>query len=101
MNRKVETADANSKHGQSWRLINEITGRKNAKRGIIKRTSKTDRLKKWYDNFKNLLGDGPSITNPEGEIKTVFEELDISTTQFTMAEYRCVRCVFHQKSIEI
>ena len=91
MIRKVETADANSKHGQSWRLINEITGRKNAKRGIIKGTSKTERLKKWHDYFKNLLGEEPSITNPEGEIKTVFEELDISTTPFTVAEYRCVK----------
>ena len=31
---KVETL---VKHGQSWRLINEITGWKNAKRGIIKK----------------------------------------------------------------
>ena len=29
--------------------------------------------------------------NSEGEIKTVFEELDISTTPFTVAEYRCVK----------
>ena len=33
---KVEQADANSKHVMSWRLINEITGRKDAKKGIIK-----------------------------------------------------------------
>lgn len=88
---KVETADANSKHWQSWRLINEITGRKNAKRGIIKGTSKTERLNKWHDYFKNLLGEEPNNTNPEGEIKTVFEELDISKTPFTVAEYRCVK----------
>jgi len=38
---KVEQADANSKHGMSWRLINEITGRKDAKKGIIKGKSKS------------------------------------------------------------
>ena len=33
---KVESADAAYKHGEAWRLINTITGRKSAKRGIIK-----------------------------------------------------------------
>ena len=52
MIRKVETADANSKHGQRWRLINECTGQKNAKRGIMKGTSKTERLKNGMTTLK-------------------------------------------------
>ena len=48
---QVETADAKSRHGESWRLINAITGRKTAKRGIIQGNSREDRIKKWFDHF--------------------------------------------------
>ena len=64
MIKKVEQADASSKHGMSWRLINEITGRKDAKNG---------RLFKWHDYFKCLLGDEPVVTGLEENIDTVFE----------------------------
>ena len=33
---KVEQADARAKHAESWKLINEISGRKAPKKGIIK-----------------------------------------------------------------
>ena len=88
---KVEQADANSKHGMSWRLINEITGRKNAKKGIIKGKSKSERLSKWHDYFKSLLGDEPVVTNLEENIETVFESLDIPDGPFTMEEYQQVK----------
>lgn len=29
--RSVEVADQNAQHGESWRLINQLTGRKNIK----------------------------------------------------------------------
>ena len=32
---KVESADDRSKHGESWKLIDQISGRKNGKQGII------------------------------------------------------------------
>ena len=89
--RKVESADTKSKHGKSWQLINRITGRKNAKRGILKGTSKAERLQKWHDYFKGLLGDEPTITDPDGEVKTIFEEHDIPTTPFTIEEYNKVK----------
>ena len=74
--RKMETADANSKHGQSWRLINEMAGRKTTKQGILKGTNKEDRLNKWHDYFKTLLGKNPVITNPDEEVKPIFENLE-------------------------
>ena len=88
---KVEQADANSKHGMSWRLINEITGRKDAKKGIIKGKSKSERLTKWHDYFKGLLGDEPVVTNREEDIETVFEPLNIHDGPFTMEEYQQVK----------
>ena len=46
MLREVESADVRSKHRESWRLINQITGRKSAKRSIIKANNKEDRINK-------------------------------------------------------
>ena len=34
--RQVENADERSRHGESWKLINEISGRKKSQKGIIK-----------------------------------------------------------------
>ena len=88
---KVESADAAYKHGEAWRLINTITGRKSAKRGIIK-GNKAERLKNWYDYFKGLLGDPPTITDSEGVVNTIFEEhRDITTSPFTLDEYQKVK----------
>ena len=38
--RSAESADEQSYHGESWRLINEIIGRKTAKKGIVKTKSR-------------------------------------------------------------
>ena len=56
--RKVEDADEKSRHGESWKLINKITGRKDGKQGIIKGTSK-ERVQKWFTHFQSLLGERP------------------------------------------
>ena len=39
---------------ESWRLINDITGRRTAKKGIIKAKDKRDRINKWYTHLKEL-----------------------------------------------
>ena len=40
----------------SWELINRITDRKSAKKGIIKGNSKEERILKWHDHLSSLLG---------------------------------------------
>ena len=51
----VEEADEKPRHGESWKLINHITGRKSAKKGIIKDKSKQESLNKWYKHFSEFL----------------------------------------------
>jgi exonuclease III len=46
MIKQVEEADAKSRHGESWRLINNISGRKSAKRGLLKGSTKEERINK-------------------------------------------------------
>ena len=88
MIRKVEVADENSSHGQSWRLINTITGRKAAKKGILKGNSKEDRLKKWHQYFSELLGSEPTVEGDPNEDKpTVLGNLNIKSGPFSKEEY--------------
>ena len=44
---RVERADVEFRHAQSWKLINEITGRTAAKKGLIQGDSREDRVKRW------------------------------------------------------
>ena len=89
---RVEKASSISKHGESWKLINEITGRMCAQKGILKRKSKDDRVKQWHSYFCNLLGKEPTI---DGEIPStipqIIEDLDIYTGPFTIQEFQTVK----------
>ena len=58
--KEVEMAHVNSKHGQSWRLINDISGRKASAKGQLKGDTQKERVKNWFNHFKNLLGRAPS-----------------------------------------
>ena len=88
---KVEDAHSSHQHAESWKLIEEISNRKSAKKGIIKGTSKQDRLKKWHKHFSDLLGKEPCGNAGDEEIQTVLPKLDINTEPFTMEEYRKVK----------
>ena len=44
-----------------WERVNEFTGRKETNNGRIKAKSTEERIKKWKDQFLNLLGQ-PLVT---------------------------------------
>ena len=86
---QVEDADTRSQHAESWKVINQISGRKSAKKGIIKGKNKEDRINSWFQHFSQLLGSEPNIPNndEEQEIPTIFNDVNITTGAFTMEEY--------------
>ena len=45
-----------AKHAKCWKLINDMTGRKSAKKGIIKGDNNEERINKKFNHFINLLG---------------------------------------------
>ena len=49
-------AHVNSKHGQSWRLINDISVRKASAKGQLKGHTQKEMVKNRFNHFKNLLG---------------------------------------------
>ena len=91
--KQVENADLRAQHSESWKIINQISGRKAAKKGIIKGKNKDERVSSWYRHFSQLLGNEPNIRNSnlDEEIPTVFDNLGINTGEFTMEEYQQVK----------
>ena len=86
--KKVENAHANCKHGLSWELINDITGRKASMRGQLKGGTQQEHVRSWYDHFRNLLGKPPGIEDENEEIDPILEDLDIEIGPFTQEEYQ-------------
>ncbi|CAH1244347.1 Hypp7273 [Branchiostoma lanceolatum] len=89
--REVEKSHVNCKHGQSWKLINDITNRKTTRKGQLEGSTQEERIENWYNHFKTLLGDPPSITEEDEEITTVFEDLGIRDGPFDQEEYEKAR----------
>ena len=89
MVQQVIDADMNSRHKDSWNLVNDITGRKIVRKGILKGNSKESRLKSWHSHFSSLLGSEPTTTinTKEEIIQPIFDNLGITTGPFTMEEY--------------
>ena len=85
---QVENSDIRQRHKESWELINKITGRKTAKKGLIKGNSKEDRVSKWYDHFNNLLGKEPLLTEkpPPEDLEKILYDLNIKDDDFNIEE---------------
>ena len=52
---QTEQSNKTNKHQESWKLMNEITGRKTTKRAILKGRNKEERVKNWYIVFRKIL----------------------------------------------
>ena len=83
----LKNAHANGRHKESWKIINQISGRKGCRAGQIKGESKEERIRNWYEHFKGLLGNPPVITDEEKAIEDIFTDLDIKVGPFSKEEY--------------
>ncbi|XP_072039400.1 uncharacterized protein [Amphiura filiformis] len=86
--KEYEEANLNHRHKLAWGIINCVSGRKKVRSGRLKDDNKEERLKKWHDHFKNLLGNPPQVTMENEDIPTIFHELPIRTDAFDMEEYQ-------------
>ena len=58
---EIRAAADHQKSKIVWETVNEFTGRKETNIGRIKAKSTEERIKKWKDQFLNLLGQ-PLVT---------------------------------------
>ena len=84
---QVEKAHVNCKHGESWKLINEITGRRTSARGQLEGKTQQERVENWYNHFKSLLGNPPDIDNEDEDIPPILKDLNIKVGPFDQEEY--------------
>ena len=88
---EAETKNAHNNHQESWSIINDITGRKKGKHGILEGKSKEERVQNWFNHFKELLGEEP-IVEDEGEvITTVMNNIEFRTGEFDNEELQNAR----------
>ena len=87
----VETAYGAQKYGEAWRVVNNITGRKKSKDGQVAGNSPEERVSTWFTHFKNLLGNPPEVDEPDEEIPSVFEDVEINDAPFEMSEFLKVK----------
>ena len=85
---EIEDADRNSQYKLSWKLINDISGRKNTRKGQIEGETSEERIKSWYNHFKGLLGQQPNPSNSDEEVAQVLMGMNIEAGPFTKEEYR-------------
>ena len=86
---EVERADEKSKHGESWKLINSLTGRKIGRQGILKGKTKEDRLNSWHKHFQSLLGKEPVRAEEEHtEMDPVLQNIHVEDGNFTLEELK-------------
>ena len=85
---QVEMADNKRKYRESWQLINTITGRKSAKRGILKGNTKEERVNKWFEHFSNLLGKEPVLLE---DLAKVLNDIHITDDDFTLDELKVAK----------
>jgi hypothetical protein len=97
--KEVEMAHVNCKHGQSWKLINDITGRKSSMKGQLKGDTQQERVNNWYHHFKYLLGNPPNIEGEDDEIEPVVQDLNINVGPFSVEEYeKAIKALVEGKS---
>ena len=73
-----------SRHTECWKSINKVTERRNPKRRKIKVIRKEDRVRKWHEHFKKLLGEGQEYETSSIQINTICEStLAIQTGPLT------------------
>ena len=95
MAQKITLIETATKHGQCskcWNLINDVSGRRSSKRGILKGKNKGERIRSWYSLYSHLLGKEPTISDDCGaQVQTIFEDLQIKTGPSTKKEYLAVK----------
>ena len=64
--RKVEDTADRCKNKESWKLVNDITGRTKPSCGLVEGGSSTERLENWRKHFSGLLGQPPTVVSRSG-----------------------------------
>ena len=89
--RAKESAYGAMQYGEAWKVVNQVSGRKKAKEGQVSGSSPEERITTWSTHFQKLLGEPPTVEDPDEEIPSVYEDPEINDESFTLDEFRKVK----------
>ena len=72
-----------------WSLVHEISGKNKAYAGKIDGATEEDRVMTWQNQFQNLLGIPPVVSERLRDLP-VINQGDVMDSEFTREEYRKV-----------
>ena len=84
----IEITAANKQSSIAWKIVNEISGRKNSNSAKLKASSNGERIKIWHNHFQELLGSqlNKSDDDYDEEILQIHNKLNIKICLFTIQE---------------
>ena len=82
----IEIAAANKQSSIAWKIVNEISGRKNSNSAKLKAYSNGERIKLLHNHFQELLGSLLNKTDDDEEILQIHNKLNIKIGLFTIQE---------------
>ena len=85
--KEVETAHINSQHGLAWKLVKDISGRRETQKGQIAGNTQQERLQNWHKHFMGQLGNPPNSDSEDNDIPPIFTDLGITEGPFDLEEY--------------
>ncbi|KAJ8384844.1 hypothetical protein AAFF_G00197540 [Aldrovandia affinis] len=89
--KKVATVHGERRYKESWKVINEMSGRKRSREGQLAGCSPEERVTSWFTHFRDLLGTHPTVDGAEEEIPAVLTNLEIDDGPFTATEFATVK----------
>ena len=92
----ITAAAESQKSSLAWQVINKITGRKNSTTAKLKGDSQEERVNKWKEHFRNLLGQPPEVI-PSNIERVIEYTLPIKTGPFDLEELDKVLKVIKNK----
>ena len=85
---EIDKAQHENKYKLSWKLINEISGRRSSRKGQIEGNTKEERINSWYTHFQWFLGNPPQIQGNVDDVAQIFDAQNIDIGPFTLDEYQ-------------
>jgi len=84
---KIQNLHSEGQYAETWNIINEVSGKRKAKEGLVAGASPEERVSTWFNHFKRQLGEAPNTEGSEEDIPSIFENLPIDDGPFTAEEY--------------
>ena len=67
VNRKIKDIEIAAANKQAWKIVNEISGRKNSNSAKLKASRNGERIKLWHNHFQEMLGSQLNKTDDDDD----------------------------------